>query len=209
MTDMATKYGLILVAVAALTMAAFTRDQTKREPVIGSCDGCDAAFEGLPSQLESTGRIAPAGEPGQPMRITGLVRDRQGRPAAGIIVYAYQTDAGGLYPTANTRHGRLRGWVRSDASGRYRFDTIRPGGYPNTNIPQHVHMHVIEPGRATYYIDEIVFSDDPRLTPPARKQSGTGRGGEAVVTPTRDRDGTWLVTRDIVLGLNVPGYPVK
>ena len=200
---------LILIAVVTLTTATFARDQAKREPVIGSCDGCEAVFEGLPSQLESTGRIAPVGERGVPLRITGVVRDRQGRPAAGIIVYAYQTDAGGLYPTANTRHGRLRGWARSDASGRYRFDTIRPGGYPHTDIPQHVHMHVIEPGRATYYLDEIVFSDDPRLTPMARKQSGTGRGGEAVVTPTRDRDGTLLVTRDIVLGLNVPGYPVK
>lgn len=200
---------LILIAVVTLTTATFARDQAKREPVIGSCDGCEAVFEGLPSQLESTGRIAPVGERGVPLRITGVVRDRQGRPAAGIIVYAYQTDAGGLYPAANTRHGRLRGWVKSDASGQYRFDTIRPGGYPNTDIPQHVHMHVIEPGRATYYIDEIVFADDPRLTPTARKQAGTGRGGEAVVTPTRDRDGTLLVTRDIVLGLNVPGYPVK
>ena len=156
--------------------------------------------------MESKGRIAPVAEPGEPLRITGIVRDRQRRPVAGIIVYAYQTDRTGIYPESSTRHGRLRGWVRTDAEGRYQFDTIRPGGYPNTNIPQHIHLHVIEPGRGTYYIDEMVFSDDPRLTPENRKQLVTGRGGDGLVTPTRDSAGLWSVTRDIVLGQNVPGY---
>lgn len=183
---------------------------TGREPVIGGpCDGCEAVFEGMPAQLTSTSRIAPENERGDPMRISGVVRDRQGRPASGVIVYAYQTDASGLYPKASTRHGRLRGWVKTDAGGNYRFDTIRPGGYPGTNIPQHVHMHVIEPGRATYYIDEMQFSDDPRLPAEARKQHTGGRAGSGLVTPARDRSGIWQVTRDIVLGQNVPGYPAR
>ena len=202
---------VVLVAVIALASVGFTRDQaTRREPIVGGpCDGCEAVFEGMPAQLAATGRIAPQEERGEPMRITGIVRDGQGRPAAGVIVYAYQTDAGGIYPKAATRHGRLRGWVRTDASGSYRFDTIRPGGYPGTTIPQHVHMHVVEAGRATYYIDEMVFTDDPRLTPETRKQHTANRGGTGVMTPTRDRAGVWLVSRDIVLGQNVPGYPPR
>jgi len=199
---------LTMVLALALPGSALDAAQSaKREPIIGGpCDGCEAVFEGMPAKLESKGRIAPANEPGEPMRIMGIVRDRQRRPVAGIIVYAYQTDRSGDYPTASTRHGRLRGWVRTDAEGRYQFDTIRPGGYPNTNIPQHIHLHVIEPGRGTYYIDEMVFSDDPRLTAENRKQLVTGRGGDGLVTPTRDSAGLWNVTRDIVLGQNVPGY---
>jgi protocatechuate 3,4-dioxygenase beta subunit len=200
-----------LVAGAGLCLVIATlasAQSSKREPIIGGpCDGCEAVFEGLPPELSSTARIAPAGARGEPMRIVGTVRDRQGHPATGVIVYAYQTDAGGLYPQSTTRHGGLRGWVKTDASGRYQFDTIRPGGYPNTTIPQHVHMHVIEPGRATYYIDEMVFSDDPRLTAEQRKHLVTGRGGDGLVTPARDRSGLLTVTRDIVLGRNVPGYP--
>ena len=199
---------VMLLICAAAVAAGFIGVQTKREPIIGGpCEGCELVFEGMPAELGWTARIAPANERGEAMRITGVVRDSQKRPAAGVIVYAYQTDAGGVYPKSTTRHGRLRGWAKTDASGRYRFDTIRPGGYPNSDIAQHVHMHVIEPGRGTYFIDDIVFSDDPRLTPAARKQYVHGLGGEGLVTPARDKDGVLLVTRDIVLGQNVPGYP--
>jgi protocatechuate 3,4-dioxygenase beta subunit len=132
----------------------------------------------------------------------------------GVIVYAYHTNAAGIYPTddryrgmAAFRHGRLRGWAVTDGSGRYHFDTIRPGGYPNTDLPQHVHMHIIEVGRCTYYIDDIMFEDDPRLTPEMRRRLTLGRGGDGVVTPTRDGAGVYRVVRDIVLGQALPGYP--
>ncbi len=105
------------------------------------------------------------------------------------------------------RHGRLRGWARTDAAGEYQFDTIRPGGYPGTGIPQHVHMHVIEPGRCTYYIDDILFTDDPRLAAAQRANYDRGRGGSGIATPTKGADGIWNVQRDIRLGEKIPGYP--
>ena len=172
-----------------------------------TCDGCDIVFEGMPPKLDWFSTIAAAGEPGKPMRITGVVRDQKNWPVPGIIVYAYQTDAKGIYPKGTTAHGRLRGWARSDELGNYGFDTIRPGGYPDSAIPQHIHLHVIEPGRATYFIDDIVFSDDPRLTPEARKRF-PGRGGDGIVTPTLESK-VLVVTRDIYLGKNIPGYPSK
>ena len=66
-------------------------------------------------------------------------------------------------------------------------------------------MHVIEPGCATYYVDDVVFTDDPHLTPRHVEQMSAGRGGRGVVTPIK-RKGVWHVERDIVLGRNVPGY---
>jgi protocatechuate 3,4-dioxygenase beta subunit len=178
------------------------------------CDGCDAVFEGMPERIEWSARITDAAEPGEPLRIDGTVFSASGVPRAGVIVYAYQTNANGIYPTDDSlrgrsshRHGRLRAWTKTDADGRYRFHTIRPAGYPNTSIPQHVHMHVIEPGRCTYYIDDIFFDDDPLLTPGQRRALVTGRGGNGVAIPARDADGTWIVRRDIYLGRAIPGYP--
>jgi protocatechuate 3,4-dioxygenase beta subunit len=166
----------------------------------------------LPRELASTARIAPESEPGEALAIVGKVRGRDGTPRPGIVVYAYHTDAGGLYSRAENPagpaarwHGRLRGWAKTDASGDYRFDTIRPGGYPDSDIPQHVHMHVLEPGRCSYWIDDVHFADDPRLTP-AQRARFEARGGPGIATPTRDATGTWLVRRDIVLGHNIPGY---
>lgn len=191
--------------------------QVAREPIIDDpCEGCEAVFEGIPPRhsLAWEARIAPADEPGERMRIEGIVRDPDGRPAEGIIVYAYHTDAEGVYPrmedppgAAAARHGRLRGWARTDAQGRYGFRTIRPVGYPDSNAPQHVHLHIIEPGCCTYYIDSIHFTDDPRLTERQRRRMGTsGRGGAGLVTPTRDAEGVWVARRDIRLGHGVPGY---
>jgi len=183
------------------------------EPIVGlPCEGCEAVFQGMPEALAAEARLAPEGEPGEPLVIDGAVRRADGAPAPGVVVYAYQTDASGIYPRAAAgagvaarRHGRLRGWAKSDAEGRFRFLTVRPGGYPGTTIPQHVHLHVLEPGRCTYYIDDVVFDDDPRLTAVERRRL-TGRGGPGIAVPERDAGGVWSARRDIVLGERVPGY---
>jgi protocatechuate 3,4-dioxygenase beta subunit len=70
-------------------------------------------------------------------------------------------------------------------------------------------MHVIEPGRCTYYIDDLVFEDDPRLTPEVRRAHVSGRGGPGLVSPTPDGRGGFVVRRDIRLGERVPGYPAN
>lgn len=179
-----------------------------QEPVLGGpCEGCEWVFEGKPKAPPSEARIAPEGEPGRPLVIRGTVRDLAGRPVPGTVVYAYHTDAGGIYPPAATRHGRLRGWAAADAKGEYAFRTIRPGAYPGRSAPEHVHVHVIEPGKGTYWIDDLVFDDDPLLGPEARRQMLRGRGGEGLGKPVKGADGVWTVRRDIVLGQGVPGYP--
>jgi protocatechuate 3,4-dioxygenase beta subunit len=148
------------------------------------------------------------------MTIEGTVFDTRGRPVKGVIVYAYHTNAQGVYPTdeqfrgqAAFRHGRLRAWVQTDETGRYTFDTIRPAPYPNTDLPAHVHMHVIEVGRCTYYIDDLMFEDDPLLTPLMLARLTLGRGGSGVARPRQGAAGVQLVTRDIVLGQRINGYP--
>lgn len=187
-----------------------------REPIVGKpCEGCEAVFEGLPKALSASGRIAPNSEPGRPLIVEGTVRWPDGSLTDGVVIYAYHTNASGVYPRnarfagqAAERHGMLRGWVRTGPDGRYRFATIRPGGYPDSDAPEHIHVHVLEPGRCTYYIDDVLFDDDPRLTPTKRKDLEKGRGGGGVSKPVQ-RDGLWTVTRDIELGKNIPGYPPR
>lgn len=192
----------------------------KPDPVIDRCFDCDGPYEGMPEKITARSRIAPVDEPGEALVLTGRALDADGKPRSGVIVYAYHTNAGGIYPepspprsTASNHHGKLRGWTKTDAAGRYTFETIRPAGYPNPSgdprrgEPQHIHMHVIEPGCATYFIDELLFTDDPRLTPELRERMSSGRGGNGIVTPQRDGKGTWQVVRDIHLGEKIPGYP--
>lgn len=197
----------------ATVLLVVTATALADEPVIGGpCQGCEAVFVGQPAVLATRARIAPADEPGEPLVLSGRVTGPDGRPRADIVVYAYQTNSEGIYPRPAQslgrwpdRHGRLRGWVRTDRQGRYTFETIRPGSYPSRNAPQHIHMHVIEPGCGTYYIADVVFTDDELLPARELQNQDKARAGTGVTTPARE-GGVWNVTRDIRLGLNIPGY---
>ena len=115
-----------------------------------------------PGTLGTRARIAPETEPGTPLNIRGQVVDANGRPVQGAIVFAYQTDRGGLYdePARGAHSWRLRGWARTDAEGRYEFATIRPGSYPGRRVPAHVHFNIYV-GDVRYGAGELRFDDDP------------------------------------------------
>lgn len=170
-----------------------------------ACEGCEAVAERDPSSLPSSLRLAGPDEPGERMRLTGRVLASDGVTAApGVVIYAHHTNADGLYAngTAETtwsrRHGRLRGWVRSDAQGRYAFDTIKPAPYPDMTMAAHVHLFLQEPGRRAYYIDDVVFDGEFGVDAAYRARQEL-RGGSGIVRLGRTPDGTWTAVRDIRL----------
>jgi protocatechuate 3,4-dioxygenase beta subunit len=178
----------------------------------GGCDGCEAIYEGMPSALSWQTRIATENEPGERMELRGVVYRADGKtPAPNIILYAYHTDVTGLYvPTAQQtgqarRHGRLRGWVKTNAQGEYQFTTIKPVPYPQRDIPAHVHLTVKEPDKNEYYIDEAMFEVDPLLTS-AQRAKLAKRGGSGLLPLTKDGSGGWRGQRNIILGQNIPNY---
>ena len=119
-----------------------------------------------PANAPSTGRVAPQGEPGQALNVSGVVVGPDNAPIAGASLYIYQTDREGYYgvkPASDNRNPRLKLFLRTDAKGAYSFDTIKPGSYPNSRIPAHIHFEVSAAGRASN-IFEIVFTGDPFIT---------------------------------------------
>ena len=120
----------------------------------------ERAQQQRPASLASTGRIAPPTEPGAPLVVRGRLLGVDGAPAANAIVFAYHTDRGGLYdkPENGPHSWRLRGWVRADADGRFTFETIRPGSYPNSNNPPHVHFTAFLPDGTRYHAGELQLS---------------------------------------------------
>src|SRR5688572_3696940 len=119
-----------------------------------------------PRNAPSTGRLTPAGEPGPPLAVSGVVVDPEGKPVAGASLYAFQTDAEGYYgvkPASDNQNPRLKILLRTDAQGRWSFETIRPGSYPNSRAPGHIHFEVSAQGFTTK-VFEIVFAGDPFIT---------------------------------------------
>lgn len=190
---------LFATLVLAVPLSAQSR------PDLYRCEGCEAIHEHSFDNLGWSAVIPPAAEPGDKLVLAGTVVKPDGRtPAAGVIVYAYHTNAKGIYPTRgdergwDRRHGYLRGWIKTNERGEYRFETIRPGGYPGRSDPAHVHIIVKEPGRQEYWIDEVVFEDDSRVDARYRQRQ-QNRGGNGIIPLTRDANGDWQGRRDIVL----------
>ena len=194
-----------------MAISACTQPKNSDRKVGDACDGCEAMFEGMPSQLDWQTKIAPVDEPGEVMTISGTIYKADGKtPAAGVILYLYHTDNKGIYsPGPNQkvakRHGHLRGWMKTDATGRYQFTSIRPASYPSRQAPQHIHPLIKEPGVSLYWIDEFVFDDDELLSKDeiSRNQK---RGGSGVIHLTKNEKGEWTGKRDIILGMNIPNY---
>ena len=166
------------------------------------CEWCGALE--APSNLSWQTTIADSTEPGERLILSGTIYHADNQThAANILIYAYHTNAKGIYPkrgdeTGNARrHGYLRAWVKTDAKGRYQFNTIKPASYPSSTEAAHIHMTIKEPGKDEYWIDSVRFADDPLLRRERNRTSD--RGGSGIVELRKNDDGVWLATRDIFL----------
>lgn len=203
---------LFSLFVVSTSCRAQTKPLTSQAIVGGGCDGCQGIYDNMPRQMDWQTTIASPAEPGERMEISGILYQVDGKtPAPDVILYVYHTDAKGIYSpapdaTGGARvHGHLRGWVRANQRGEYKFTSIRPAHYPNSRGPAHIHSIVKEPGKNEYYIDEYLFDDDPAVTREPRPRV-ENRGGSGIIHLARNSDGTWIGRRDIVLGLNIPNY---
>lgn len=195
-----------LVLILLLPFGLFAQKK-----VGGPCECCEAIYQRMPANLSWTTQISDKNEEGEPMEITGIIYQKDGKtPAPDVILYVYHTDAKGNYSrgtgdACTKRHGKLRGWVKTDNLGRYKLISIRPASYPNATIPAHIHPTIKEPGKTEYYIDEYRFEGDKFLTKEeiARDEN---RGGSGLIKLTKNDKGVWVGKRDIILGKNIPNY---
>lgn len=197
-----------LIACTGVGSACELAAQAVEAPLIARpdlylCEGCEAVAE-YTAPLSPIAHLARS-DRGTPLRLYGVVRAFDGNtPAPGIVLYAHQTNAEGLYANGSPqtewsrRHGRLRGWAMTDAQGRYAFETIMPGVYPSRDGPAHVHLFVGEPGRRPYYIDDVVFEGEFGVDAAYRARA-ENRGGSGIVRLQRLPDGGLVARRDIRL----------
>ena len=145
--------------------------------------------------------MTDAGEPGEPMVISGTIYEADGKtPAKDIGLYIYHTDVTGYYnKNDDPSHPRLHGWMKTGADGRYEFRTIRPGAYPHRNEPSHIHVHVYGENLSERSIDSYWFADDPRVNDSAREKARKQGETPFEVILKRDSEGVWRGTRDITL----------
>jgi protocatechuate 3,4-dioxygenase beta subunit len=136
------------------------------------------------------------------MMISGTVFKADGKtPAPNTLIYFYHTDSEGIYRPRGgdgPLHGHFRGWMLTDARGRYEFTSIKPAAYPNRTFAAHVHMTLTGLDRREDSIDSILFEGDRFITAQERVPQ---RGGfNPVVRLERGAGGIMHAVRDIQLG---------
>lgn len=209
--------------MACLNLSGCNSQNTKKETntLSDDFDKSMPFYYKMPKNLSATDTNPAFKEKGQKILLTGTVYKIDGKtPASNVILYYYQTNANGIYATKESEernmpknklgqtHGYIRGWLKTDEQGNYSIYTIKPGTYPSRGEPAHIHITVKEKNiEKPYYIDDFVFDNDPLLTTKRRKNM-ENRGGSGVIRFVQ-KDNMWIGERNIILGLNIPDYPIE
>ncbi len=160
-----------------------TRVRSPEQPPIQFDGGWDASLALTPiwpsldaaeADLTTNGRVN--GDPiGERILIEGQLTDESGRPVPGALIEIWQANSAGRYIHREEVHPAPldpnflgAGRALSDAQGRYRFITIKPGSYPwgnhrNAWRPAHVHFSVFGAGLAQRLVTQMYFPGDPTL----------------------------------------------
>ena len=102
---------------------------------------------------------------GVPIFLTGRVVDRRGSVVTDAVVEIWQCDANAVYhhpdggaESARDPYFQGYGVSRTDASGDFRFRTIRPVAYPGRT--PHIHVRV-QPTTGRAFATQLYLPDDP------------------------------------------------
>jgi protocatechuate 3,4-dioxygenase, beta subunit len=149
-----------------LVMPAYGPDAIERSsPVFGH-----AELGLLDGDLTSQHTGDPLGER---IVVTGRVLDSAGRPVPNTLVEVWQANASGRYVHLVDQHPAPldpnftgAGRCVTDADGRYRFVTIKPGAYPwknheNAWRPAHIHFSVFGTAFSQRLVTQMYFPGDP------------------------------------------------
>ena len=117
-----------------------------------------------------------AGEPlGERIAISGRLLNEGGKPVRGALIEVWQANAAGRYKHKMDQHHapldpNFSGFGRTltDAEGRYKFISIKPGAYPwgnhaNAWRPAHVHFSIFGAGLLSRLVTQMYFPGDPLL----------------------------------------------
>jgi protocatechuate 3,4-dioxygenase beta subunit len=116
------------------------------------------------------------GDPiGERILVHGRVLDEEARPVPGVLIELWQANAAGRYRHVNDRFKAPLdpdftglGRTLSDAQGRFRFRTVKPGPYPWRNRvndwrPAHIHLSIFGRAFLQRLVTQLYFEGDPWL----------------------------------------------
>lgn len=152
-------------------------------------------------KLNSTDTIADFDSKPNKLRISGTIflSDKK-TPAKDVLLYVYQPDEDGNYEMKkDDKHKRYvhhRGWIKTDADGRYTFYTFMPGKFQRTKELKQIHRIIKEPGKPEYDMVSFFFNDDPLL--PELTLACRAKAVQSMLRLEKEGD-MYVATKNIIL----------
>ena len=106
-------------------LLSLIKKNANTSPAVNWCGAIDA-----PADVTWKSVLSKKSNRDEAMIISGTVYEPDGKtPAPNVLIYFYHTDSEGYYNRkrdGEPLHGHFRGWMLTDAKGRYEFSSIRP-----------------------------------------------------------------------------------
>jgi protocatechuate 3,4-dioxygenase beta subunit len=164
------KMSAVLTAAGAVGSSNVAGAETQLQRTPGQILGPFYPLKELPQISDLTRLPGHSGRAqGQVLNVMGRVLDLSGEPVANAKIEVWQANSSGRYthpsdPNPAPLDPNFDGCaiLTSDAEGRYRFKTIKPGAYPagpNLIRPSHIHFQVT--GRQDRLVTQLYFEGDP------------------------------------------------
>ena len=138
----------------------------------------------------------------QKLKITGTIYENDGKtPAKNVMLFIHHTDENGNFELKRQNKKRYvhhRGWVKTDADGKYTFYTFVPGKYMYSNELKQILPIVKEPNKPEYKIETFLFDDDPQLTGKCRTK--VEKTNPNRILKLDKKEGLFIAKRDIIHG---------
>ena len=163
------QFGQASLAAAGLVWGTGVHAFQDRAPTAESPMGPFYPVDRLAENDADLTRLAGRSEraAGTVIELTGRILDRRGHPIQGATIELWQCNAAGRYAhpadvATTPLDPNFQGYatLRTDASGAYRFVTIKPSGYDSPIGHRPPHLHFDLRGRTSRTIAQMYFPED-------------------------------------------------
>lgn len=156
-------------------------------------------------QLNNTDTIPDFASKPDKLKITGIIYESDGKtPAKDVILYVCQSNEYGDYELKRDenrkRYVHHRGWVKTDADGRYTIYTFMPGKSRHVKELKQIHRIIKVPGKPEQELNAFFFKNDPLikdLTLACRENTASS------MFELKKQGNMFVATRDIKLESNL------
>ena len=194
-----------LAYIFSFSITIHAQDYTSSETVPVDYKKRNPIYDYSEEKISNTDTIPDFDIKENKIKITGTIYLADGvTPAKDVLFYVFQPDENGEYELKRDEYRKRyvyhRGWVKTDADGRYTFYTFMPGKFLRVKELKQIHRVIKQPGKPEQELSSFFFNDDPLL--PDLTLASRAKTVKSMLKLEKEGD-MYVATKDIKLSENI------